>query len=347
MAELVFVTGASGFLGSHVVLQLLQAGYHVRVVARGVKADQLRVTYASYGGNFEAVSITDIVDAELPLAGVDAIIHMACPLPGRAEPAAMLSIAKEGTLNVLLQGEKAGVKRFIVTSSVASMMNPSKSSYTDQDWVPLTVEFALNGGNKMATYAGAKKFAELALWEWADNHPHVEVTTLNPTFFFGPFTPHYPVPDLNALATNVSFYNLLFCDGIFPATTYYIDVRDIAKVHILALKGLPTAEVGRKRLLLSSPHGWSHYKTVEFIKTQRPALQERLITTTPVDLPCNVLRMDLGRLEKVLGMRITDFHTIEETTLDTIDALLEVEEKWQAAGHVVGTHTPPSFSNLK
>jgi nucleoside-diphosphate-sugar epimerase len=50
-----------------------------------------------------------------------------------------------------------------------------------KDWNPVTKEMALTGGNEMITYAASKKFAEIALWDWADKHPHVEVTTR--TFF--------------------------------------------------------------------------------------------------------------------------------------------------------------------
>jgi nucleoside-diphosphate-sugar epimerase len=45
------------------------------------------------------------------------------------------------------------------------------------DWNPITKETALTGENKLATYGASKKFAEIALWEWADKHPHVEVTS--------------------------------------------------------------------------------------------------------------------------------------------------------------------------
>ncbi|KAJ7440351.1 hypothetical protein B0H11DRAFT_2353660, partial [Mycena galericulata] len=215
MSELIFVTGASGFFGSHVVLQLLEKGYHVRAAARGTKADYLKSTYASYGDRFEIIKISDIAHDQFPeaLAGVDAVIHSASPLPGRAEPAALLAAAVEGTLNVIVQAEKAGVKRMVVTSSIATVLNP-QDSFTDQDWNPVTKEFALTGGNGMATYAASKKFAELALWEWADKHPHVEVTTLNPPIFYGPFTAHFPLPepDFGALSTDLFLYNLLFPD---------------------------------------------------------------------------------------------------------------------------------------
>ncbi|KAJ7881926.1 hypothetical protein B0H13DRAFT_2344861 [Mycena leptocephala] len=343
-SELIFVTGASGFLGSHVTLQLLEKGYRVRLAARGTKADHLKSSYAGYGDRVEVVKITDISHDQFPeaLVGVDAIIHLASPLPGRAEPAALLAAAVEGTLNVIVQGERAGVKRMVVTSSIATVINP-KDSYTDQDWNPVTKEFALTGGVEMLTYAGSKKFAELALWEWADKHPHVEVTTLNPPFFYGPFTAHFPLPtpDFGALSTDVLFYNLLFPDGVFPGKTRYIDVRDVAQAHVRALNTRPTAEVGRKRIILSSPFGWPFQQTVDFLAEQRPALKGRLITATPQLQPFDVLPMDFGRVEEVLGMKVSDFHTVEQTTLDTVDALLQVEELWRSAGHPI--KTPPTF----
>ncbi|KAJ6535062.1 hypothetical protein B0H19DRAFT_1184838 [Mycena capillaripes] len=343
-SKLIFVTGASGFLGSHVVLQLLDKGYRVRAAARGAKADHLQSSYASYGDRFEVVKIVDIAHDQFPeaLVGVDGILHLASPLPGRAEPAALLRAAVEGTLNVIVQGEKAGVKRFVVTSSIATVANP-KDSFTDQDWNPVTKEMALTGGNEKVTYGASKKFAEMALWEWAEKHPHVEVTTLNPPFFYGPFTPHFPLPtpDFSAISTDLLIYNLLFRDGVFPPKTRYIDVRDVAQAHIRALNSPPTAEVGRKRIIFSSPHGWSFQKTLDFIKEQRPVLKERLITATPQAQPFDVLPMDFGRVEKVLGMKVSDFRTVEETTLDTVDALVQVEEQWRSAGHPI--NTPPTF----
>ncbi|KAJ6535066.1 hypothetical protein B0H19DRAFT_1184847 [Mycena capillaripes] len=345
-SKLIFVTGASGFLGSHVVLQLLDKGYRVRAAARGAKADHLQSSYASYGDRFEVVKIADIAHDQFPeaLVGVDGILHLASPLPGRAEPAALLKAAVEGTLNVIVQGEKAGVRRFVVTSSIATVTNP-KDSFTDQDWNPVTREMALTGGNEMVTYSASKKFAELALWEWAEKHPHVEVTTLSsePPLLLRPLHPALPPPcarlwrDLHKsahLQPTLPGWRL-------PPRTRYIDVRDVAQAHIRALNSPPTAEVGRKRVILSSPYGWSFQKTLDFIKEQRPVLKERLITATPQAQPFDVLPMDFGRVEKVLGMKVSDFRTVEETTLDTVDALVQVEEQWRSAGHPI--NTPPTF----
>ncbi|KAJ7056337.1 hypothetical protein C8F01DRAFT_1155742 [Mycena amicta] len=314
-SERVFVTGASGFLGSHVVLQLLEKGYHVRAAARGAKAEQLQATYAraGYGDRFEVVKIGDIANDQFPeaLVGVDALMHLATPMPGQVEPAEQLQGALDGTLNIIVQAEKAGVKNMVVTSSIATVKNP-EGSWTDKDWNPVTKEFALTGGNKMATYGASKKFAELALWEWAEKHPHVEVATLNPPFFYGPFIAQFSIPstpNFSVLSTNLLIYNLLFPDGTFPSNgTQYID------------------------------------KVLSYIAEKRPALSERLLnpwrfSESPV---VDALALDFTRVEAVLGMKAADFRTTEETYLDTVDALVQVENGWREAGNVI--RTPDAYS---
>ena len=56
------------------------------------------------------------------------------------------------------------------------------SRHAIEDWNPVTKEIAINAGNDEDAYAASKKFAELAVWEWAEAHPHVEVTTSKLTF---------------------------------------------------------------------------------------------------------------------------------------------------------------------
>jgi hypothetical protein len=136
-------------------------------------------------------------------------------------------------------------------------------------------------------------------------------------------------------------------------------VRDVAKAHILALNSRPTAEVGRKRIVFSSPHGWPWQKTLDFIAEQRPKLKERFIAATLQDTVPDVLPMDFKRVEEVLGMKVADFYPIEEvclawalspfmlnfnglqTMLETVDALIQAEDQWRSAGHPI--RTPPSF----
>ena len=108
------MTGASSFVGSHVVDELLDKGYYVKAwawvwccserpicwlsfdsAARGKKAEALRVLFADTGSHsIEIVEISDIVHSQFKeaLVGVDTVIHVASPLPGRASPQEMLNV---------------------------------------------------------------------------------------------------------------------------------------------------------------------------------------------------------------------------------------------------------------
>ena len=92
------VTGASGFLASHVIYQLLQEGYRVRATARGKKVAALRELYSAYP-TLEIVDVPDITHSQFPeaLVGVDAVIHTATPLPARVDPETMLNVSAEYT----------------------------------------------------------------------------------------------------------------------------------------------------------------------------------------------------------------------------------------------------------
>ena len=108
--------------------------------------------------------------------------------------------AIEGSLNVLRQAEKAGVKKFVVTSSIIAVRgDPAKGTACRSErksflrflsgdsnvfpftyWNPVT----LDGRKKEYAYAASKKFAELAVWEWAEAYPDVDVTTSKSIILF-------------------------------------------------------------------------------------------------------------------------------------------------------------------
>lgn len=119
--------------------------------ARGAKVNFLKHIYAQYKDHFDAVNISDIATGEFPevLEGVDAVIHTASPLPDKASKDVILEVifnlwsivrnqwqeyikgAVNGTINIIRQAQKAGIKRLIVTSSIASVSNPQQS-FTDK-----------------------------------------------------------------------------------------------------------------------------------------------------------------------------------------------------------------------
>lgn len=246
-------------------------------------------------------------------------------------------IAEEGSLNILRQAEKAGVTKVVVTSSFVAIRNP-RGTWNNDDWNPTTKEEALQSGNPIAIYTVAKTFAEKAVWDWATRHPHVEITTLCTPMILGPLTAQYfllPEPDFDALVTDIAMFNLIAPHGAFHWNNFQVDIRDIARAHVLALESPATRLVGRKRLAFASPHSASWGQAVEYIAEKRPELRGRLITGTPPSRIPDRLPLDFKRIEEVLGMKISDFHSWEQTVLDAIDSLVQLEKIWTDRGHSV------------
>ncbi|KAF9556684.1 NAD(P)-binding protein [Agrocybe pediades] len=340
----IFVTGASGFLASHIIYQLANEGHRVRASARKNKVESLRTLYKTTP-NVEIVQVDDIAHDDFgdALKDVDTIIHTASPLPGRAAPDVMLKSAIDGSLNVLRQGEKAGVKKFVVTSSTATVIGDPDTkgvAYHADHWNPVKREDA-----DRFPYPVAKKYAELAVWEWAEARPHVDVTVINPPFLYGPLAPlHLPVPPGNylALSTSLMIYNLISPNGQYPVKPSYVDFRDLAKAHIRSALYIPEKHVsGRKRLLFGSPHGLVFKDVVETIKKARPQLAERIAKGPIPEFDYDKYDLDFERVEEVTGLKEADFHIAEETILDTIDSMIEVEKEWQAQGYVLPEDVPP------
>ncbi|KAJ7575095.1 hypothetical protein C8J56DRAFT_901555 [Mycena floridula] len=346
MSQIVFVTGATGFLGSHIISQLLAAGYRVRAAVRPSKVDQIRAVYAKYGQNVEVVGVADIVADQFPeaLKGVYAVIHTASPIFEKASTEEMLNAR---TLNVLRQGEKAGIQRYVVTSSIATVSNP-RNSFTDKDWSPVTREEAVQHGG-LTAYRASKSLAEKALWEFADAHPNVDVTTcsstVNPPFMYGPFAEEFQIEPANyyAMSTNLYIYRLISPNGPFPVTPRWIDVRDIAKVHVLALKSPLTSEtdIGKKRLIIGSLEPLEYAPALALIKEKYPELAER-ITKTPlpnIDIKTNrtlfLLPFDVQRVADVVGFKKEDYTGIESCLLGAIDSILAIEKTWVEKGHSI------------
>ncbi|PPQ90551.1 hypothetical protein CVT25_015865 [Psilocybe cyanescens] len=348
-SKLIFVTGASGFLASHIIQELITQGYRVRASARKSKVEPLRALYISFPA-VEIVEIGDIANDQFEeaLKGVDAVIHTASPLPGRQDIDRMFKSAVDGSLNVLRQAEKAGVKKFVVTSSiVTAMLDPTVvgGALRAHHWNPFKKEHATAENGNMATYAIAKKYAELAVWEWAEANPQVDVTTINPPYFYGPFAPlHLTIApgEFNALSTDLMIYSLLSPTGEFPSSAGYADVRDVARAHVGALR-TPSTVQGRKRIILASPHDLNFEAVLEAVKKARPEVEGRTITAPLPKYPFEKYDIDFTVVEEVTGLKAEDFHPVLETLMETVNALLGLEKSWKESGFVMPQDIPTMF----
>ena len=237
MAETVLVTGGSGFIGGHCILQLLAAGYRVRTTVRNLKReDEVRATLKASGGDagerltFFAADLEKDEGWAEAAAGCDFVLHVASPLPSSVpkNEDELIGPAREGTLRVLRAARDAGVKRVVLTSSFAAIGYGHKvqdAPFTEKDWSDLN-------GDDMQAYPKSKTLAERAAWDFmAKEGGGMELSVVNPVAVFGP-----------VLAADYSASILLvqrLMDGAIPGCPqlYFgvVDVRDVADLHLRAM----------------------------------------------------------------------------------------------------------------
>ncbi|KAJ7597645.1 hypothetical protein C8J56DRAFT_1021775 [Mycena floridula] len=338
MVKLIFVTGGSGFVGSHIITELLKKGYRVRAAVRPASLAKLTSWYPD--PSFEAVVIKDLAQYLPRPRSVEGIVHAASPMPGTATIPEILNYAIEITLNLVRQAHKAGINKIIVSTSMFAIMRPG-GTMSAEDWNPITMEEALALTDTRAAYRASKTLAEKALWQYGREHPELDITTVIAPFVFGPFP--YDTsgdePNLIAISTNIYVYRFLTQGASFPVISKYADVRDVAAVHVGALEGKPSSTP--KRLLIGSIEPFDFKHVLDLIRQKRPALAARLNQATPPEVPLAAQRLDFDQqqLKDVCG--IEKYRTLEETFLDTVDCIIEFENAWKAKGIVVDVPLVP------
>ncbi|TCD67806.1 hypothetical protein EIP91_011934 [Steccherinum ochraceum] len=339
----VLVTGISGYLGSHVVDQLVRQGYRVTGTIRSAKLATSREAFKkAHGDAVELVALNDLVKDSYAdaLKGVDAVIHVAAPpVGGAASAAVQIDAAVDGCLNIFRQAEKAGVKHFGYISSIITYDDLSVEHgkiLGDDEWISINKEDVLNNKNAgfWQIYSAVKVLAEKAVWDFADAHPHIEVTCVNPAFVYGPFAPGFTGPyegdvlNPNSLSSMAIFRKLIDPQGTAPRTLF-VDARDIARVLVAGLQAPPTTQVGRKRFLLASVPRPQPSEIVNLLLKERPELAKRINEATKNAADDLKPLLDEKRLKEVLGIELTPW---QSTILDGVDAIVKLEDEWKSRG---------------
>ncbi|THD36979.1 MAG: aldehyde reductase [Sphingomonas sp.] len=233
----VLVTGGSGFVGGHVILQLLAAGHEVRTTVRNLaKEDAVRDTLASAGATdlgkltFFAADLEKDAGWAEAVAGCDYVQHVASPFP-IAQPKdenELIRPAVDGTLRVLRAARDAGVKRVVQTSSFAAVgygHGHRDTPYTEEDWTDVD-------GPAVQPYMKSKTLAERAAWDFIAREGNgMELAVVNPVGIFGPALN-------NDLSTSIELVKRMLEGALPGAPRLYlgaVDVRDVAGLQVKAM----------------------------------------------------------------------------------------------------------------
>ncbi|KAM0451770.1 hypothetical protein ACHAO4_005727 [Trichoderma viride] len=250
--SLVLVTGANGYIGSHVVDQLLALDYKVRGTVRDKKPWLDEYFEKKYGkGKFESVAVQAIEDAGAfanVAEGASGVVHVASDVSFGLDPNVVIPIAVQGTINVLEAAAKqASITRFVITSSSAALHIPEPNKkgvkVDENSWNEAAIKLAWSGnltGNVPAglegavVYSASKTEAEKAAWKWVqENKPNFVLNTVLPNFNFGQVL----IPEHQSGST-MGFVRKWF-KGDFSILSFppqnFIDVQDCARLHVAGL----------------------------------------------------------------------------------------------------------------
>ncbi|MBN9220904.1 MAG: aldehyde reductase [Mesorhizobium sp.] len=307
--ELVLVTGGSGFLGAHCILELLKAGYRVRTTVRSARreADVLAMLKAGGAepGDRLSFAIADLMsDAGWPqaVAGCDYVLHVASPFPpGVPKHEDDLIIpAREGALRVLRAARDAGVKRVVLTSSFAAVgygkMPPDGRPFTEESWT--------DPAGKVSAYVKSKTLAERAAWDFiAAEGGRLELAVVNPVGIFGPV--------LGADHSTSTEFVQRMMNGAMPGLPRLsfgvVDARDVAELHVRAMTN-PAAK-GERFLAVSGD-----FMTVrEIAQTVKTRLGDAAARVSTRVLPDWLVRV-VGLFNPEVAQLVTELGKVKNAT---------------------------------
>jgi dihydroflavonol-4-reductase len=252
MAETVLVTGGSGFLAGWCMVELLDQGYEVRTTVRDLGREQeVRDAVSAGGQPGEKLSVLpgDLTSDDgwgEAVAGCDYVLHVASPFPPvqPKDPDELIVPAREGTLRVLGAALSAGVKRTVVTSSVAAIAGGARTPgpLTEEDWTDLDFP-------ALSPYVRSKTIAERAAWDLArEQGAEQRLATVNPGAILGPLLHDDASYSLDAVRRL-----LQGTPGIPRIGFSFVDARDVAALQV---KAMLAPEAGGERFIAVAEFLW-------------------------------------------------------------------------------------------
>jgi dihydroflavonol-4-reductase len=255
----VLVTGASGYIAGFIIKALVADGWPVRGTIRSsARAADVRATLGLPDLELVACDLMSDTGWAEAMAGIDYVQHIASPIPSGEpkNPDDLILPAREGALRALRFAQAAGVKRVVMTSSMAAIAyghGDGHAPFTEADW---------SNVNSLDAYAyiKSKTLAERAARDWmATNGAGMEYVSINPAAVLGPVLG----PDFS---TSLEVVKKLM-DGALPGLPRLgfgvVDVRDVADLHV---KAMVTPGLDGERFIAQGRFLWMR-EVAEILKT--------------------------------------------------------------------------------
>lgn len=244
----VLVTGASGYIALHCISELLKKGYSVRGSLRNLDREEevrssIKKDVADDNLEFCKLNLLSDDGWQDAMHGCEYLLHMASPFityePKNEDD--LIRPAKEGTLRALKFAKDAGVKKVVLTSSVAAIAYGHKKPICGpSDWSDIN--------QNIGAYTKSKTIAERAAWDFINSQEqkNMTMTTIHPGLVLGPLLSN----DIDGASADIM--NKLIT-GQFPGNPNLnftiVDVRDVALLHV---KAISSDESNGKRCLTTS-----------------------------------------------------------------------------------------------
>ena len=259
----VLVTGASGFIAEHCIIELLKNGYSVKGSLRSMNREQEvrdAIKTGASDENLEFCQLDLLEDDgwEDAMWDCDYLMHVASPfvIEDPKDENELIKPAKEGTLRALNAAKKAGIKRVVLTSSVAAVNSHMMSGTSDHTtWTDINSKY-------VTPYQKSKTIAEKAAWDFynnQDSNNRMELAVINPGGVMGPQLGN----DLGGASTQIVSQLISGKFPMIPALSFpFIDVRDVAILH---LKAMTTPEADGKRFIAAHSEPTWMYQVAEVL----------------------------------------------------------------------------------
>jgi nucleoside-diphosphate-sugar epimerase len=293
----VLVTGGSGFLAGWCIIGLLEQGYRVRTTIRNPSRE--RDVHAAVESQvpspqhltFHQADLTSDDHWDNVIEGCDYVLHVASPFPPKQpkDHDELIVPAREGTLRVLGKALDHGVKRVVVTSSVAAIRlakGAEKKTLTEDDWTDPDEE-------GLTAYVRSKTIAEQAAWDLVKQRGAEDrLAVVNPGAIIGPVLSDdlsYSIQAIERLLKGMP--------GMPRLGFSFVDVRDVADLEIRAMT---SPEAGGKRFIAVTKFLWMS-DAGEVLRDRLGERASKVPTRTIPDFVVRGMALFDGGIRSIIG----------------------------------------------